>query len=36
MDIMINKSSIYDPKCTLEAKTVTFEGLEVYSKYEEL
>ena len=36
MDMLINKSSIYDPKCTLEAKTVTFEGLEVYSKHEEL
>lgn len=34
--MLTNKSSLYDPKCTLEARSVTFDGLEVYSKREEL
>ena len=36
MDMLTNKSSLYDPKCTLEARSVTFEGLEVYSKHDDL
>lgn len=36
MEQATNKYSMYDGKCTLEARTATFESLEVYSRCEEL
>ena len=34
IEMATNKFSMYDNKCTLQARTVTFEGLDIYSKRE--
>ena len=36
MELATNKYSMFDSKCTLEARTATFECLDVYSRYEEI
>lgn len=36
LEVCTNKQSMYDPKCSVESRTCTFEGLEVYSHKEQV